>query len=75
MNKNEIEITNFEEIKEEKSSDQKNFLEVPIKNYKYFKRHFGNNLVCFFHKGEPLLTIGPHCFIFFFFKIRKYIYL
>ena len=28
---------------------------------KKFKRHFGNNLVCIFCRGNPLITLGPHC--------------
>ena len=27
----------------------------------HFRRHFGNNWALFFYKGEPLITIGPHC--------------
>lgn len=26
-----------------------------------WKRHYGNNYVCLFWRGEPLLTLGPHC--------------
>jgi hypothetical protein len=26
-----------------------------------FKRNFGSSFVCLFYKGEPLITIGPHC--------------
>ncbi|KAM3141735.1 hypothetical protein pb186bvf_006057 [Paramecium bursaria] len=29
-------------------------------NIQPFRRHFGNNLVFLFYKGEPLITIGPH---------------
>ena len=36
-------------------------IESPCDNNLPFKRHFGNNLTFLFYKGEPLITIGPHC--------------
>lgn len=35
---------------------------------KHDNRSFGNCLCLFFYKGEPLISIGPHC------KIKKYIF-
>lgn len=52
-----------------KSQEKSNFLTVPPNPY--FNRHFGNNLVCWFRRNEPILTLGPHCIIFILINILK----
>ena len=64
----EIELNNLEIVTH--ISDSKHLLSQPSFREKFVQvispkrkgnRHFGNNLVFFFIKGEPLCTIGPHC--------------
>lgn len=57
------ELTSF---KREVSNDDLNTTATSI-TMPEFKRHFGNNFTFFYLKGEPLITIGPHCIIFIFY--------
>lgn len=34
---------------------------LQIEDGKPLKRHWGKNWTCLYIKGEPFLTLGPHC--------------
>ena len=51
----DLELQSFD-LKSQDNTELLSYRQNPLNN-----RHFGNNLVCWFRKNEPTLTLGPHC--------------
>ena len=51
----DLELQSFD-VKTQENVELINYLQSSTNH-----RHFGNNLVCWFRRNEPILTLGPHC--------------